>query len=138
MLTDKDIRDIKELAYRSGMDYFVKIIDHSDKPYTYDWRVLTTESGQYNKNHRALLYQHIPYDGRTLHACVARWYNYPNFRNFERGLLYSGLPLQGLNLEDIYEGLHPDYELKNLRALDGLQWAGYRPTMIICDELISE
>lgn len=138
MLTDKDILDIKELAYRSGMSYFVKIINRGDKPYTYCWQVLTTESGQYNKNHRAVLYQRIPYEGRTLYACVMRWYNYPNFRSFERNLVYSELPLQGLNLQDIYRGLHPDYELKNLQALDGLQWAGYRPALIICDELISE
>lgn len=138
MLTDKDIRDIKELAYRSGMDYFIKITNRGDKPYTYCWQVLTTESGQYNKNHRALLYQRIPYDGRTLHACVARWYNYPNFRNFERTLLYSELPLQGLNIEDIYRGWNPDFELKNLGALEGAYFTGYRPQLIICDDLISE
>ena len=46
MLTDKDIRDIKELAYRSGMDYFVNVINRCFRPYA-RWRVLTTENGQY-------------------------------------------------------------------------------------------
>ena len=137
MLTDKDIRDIKELAYRSGMDYFVNIINRCFRPYA-RWRVLTTENGQYNKTYDAVLYQRIPFDGRTLYVCLARWHSYPNLANFVRTLVYSEFPLQGLNLEDIYDGLHPDYELKNLRALDGAQWAGYRPPLIICDDLISE
>lgn len=138
MLTDKDILDIKELAYRSGMDYFVKIINRADKPYTYDWRVLTTESGQYNKNHRAVLYQRIPFEDRTLYACVMRWYNHPNFANFEIALLASDLPLQGLNLHHIYQGLYPDFELKNLRALDDASFTDWRPPLFIIDDPILE
>lgn len=118
MLTDKDIHDIKVLAYKSGMDYFVKERMPAYQSYVYKWRLLTNDGHQYNKNHKAVLYQRVPFESRTLHAVVAEWYNYPNFINFERTLLIASLPLQGIDLRDIYDGLHPDFELKNLHAID--------------------
>ncbi|MGP4950741.1 hypothetical protein ACTXGO_01010 [Psychrobacter sp. T6-1] len=138
MLTDKDIRDIKELAERSGMDYFVNVRSPHRKLYDRDWQVLTTESGQYNKNYNAVLYQLIPFNDRMLYACVARWYSYPNLSSFERTLVCSEMPLQGLNLHDIYDGLHPKFKLKKLRAMDGAYHTGYRPPLIIIDDLITQ
>lgn len=138
MLTDKDIRDIKELAYRSGMDHFFRNRNRGRRRDSPEWLVLATENSQYNKSYNAVLYQRIPFEGRMLYACLARWYSYPNFKGFERTLVYSEFPLTGLNLYDIYHGLHPDFELKNLRSIEGLSWSGYRPPLIIIDDLISE
>lgn len=136
MLTDKDICDIKELAYKSGMDYFVNVRSRHRKLYGRDWQVLTTESGQYNKNYDTVLYQRIPFEGRTLYACVMRWYNAPNFASFEIALSVSDLPLHGLNLHHIYQGLHPDFELKNLRALPDAFFTDWRPPLFVIDDPI--
>ncbi len=138
MLTDKDVRDIKGLAERSGMDYFVNVRSRHRQLHGRDWQVLTTEGGQYNKNYDAALYQLIPFNDRMLYACVARWRNYPAFTNFEITLLCSDLPLQGLNLHHIYNGYHPSFKLKNLRAMDGAYHTGYRPPLFIIDDPILE
>lgn len=138
MLTDKDIRDIKELAERSGMDYFVNVNNRSRRLPSRNWQVLGNEGSQYNKNYKAILYQRIPFEGRTLYAQVARWYSYPSFANFEITLMIAELAKKRFNLYDIYRGLHPDFKLKNLRTIEGLSWTGYRPPLIIIDDLIPE
>lgn len=110
MLTDKDIHDIKALAYKSGMDYFVQMTDRGYKPYHQYWTPCPEGWWHSSRNNYALV-QRLDHDGHTLYAVIDSWQSIPSFTKFEWALYSSGRPLQSLHLRDIYRNLHPDFDI---------------------------
>jgi hypothetical protein len=127
MLTDKDICDIKELAYRSGMDYFVKEEMRQYKPYYSEWIPRRSQhdlplSGEY------VLYQKLPFQDRTLYVCIASFMVYPSIYRFEHRLYILGFCNGSYNLYDLYNNYHPDFIFKSLYAERSYIFDGYLPT----------
>lgn len=127
MLTDKDIRDIKELAYRSGMDYFIKEVQRDHKPYLEYWQPMRTEGDMPNRA-EYILYQLIYFEGRTLYIGVASWVFYPSFSRFQNTLSVEGLQTVAYDLYDIYRDLHPGFNFKARYQLNAFIHDGYFPT----------
>lgn len=127
MLTDKDIHDIKLLAYKSGMDYFVKEKVLNYRPYLYNWRPMHSQH-DLPMNAEYVLYQKVPFEARTLYVCLASFMIYPSLYRFEHRLDILGLCADSYNLYDLYKGYHPDFVFKARNAEHAFIFDGFLPT----------